>query len=102
MPQITAIPAEPQAQMMLRMAAYCRVSSNSADQKNSYTAQVKHYTELISANPEWTLADIYADEGLTGTRADKREEFQRMLADCKRGKIDRILCNAIITKGQFY
>ena len=63
---------------------------------------MKYYTEYIGSNPEWTLTEIYADEGLTGTDADKREEFQRMLADCKRGKIDRILVNAVITKGQFY
>jgi len=76
------------------MAAYCRVSSNSADQLNSYAAQVRYYTELISGNPDWTLADIYADK-LTGTAAEKREEFQRMLADCQRGKIDRILVKSV-------
>ncbi|MCL2299907.1 MAG: recombinase family protein [Firmicutes bacterium] len=92
MPQITTIPASTEhVRTQLRMAAYCRVSSNSADQLNSYAAQVRHYTEYIGAHPEWTLCDIYADEGLTGTEANKRDEFQRMLADCKRGKIDRIL-----------
>lgn len=95
MPTITAIPAAEHVPRQLRMAAYCRVSSDSADQLNSYAAQVKHYTEFIGNNPNWILADIYADEGLTGTRADKREEFQRMIADCKRGKIDRILVKSV-------
>jgi DNA invertase Pin-like site-specific DNA recombinase len=95
MPTITTIPAAEQAATLLRMAAYCRVSSNSADQLNSYAAQVRHYTETIGAHSDWTLIEIYADEGLTGTEAEKREEFQRMLADCKRGKIDRILCKSI-------
>ncbi|MDR0532154.1 MAG: recombinase family protein [Oscillospiraceae bacterium] len=92
---VTTIPADAQAPNQLRMAAYCRVSSDSADQKNSYAAQVKFYTEFIASKPEWLLADIFADEGLTGTRADKRDDFQRMLADCKRGKIDRILCKSV-------
>lgn len=91
MPAITTIPAAEQERKQLRMAAYCRVSSDSADQLNSYAAQVKNYTQYIAGHPDWIIVDIYADEGLTGTRADKREEFQRMLADCKRGKIDRIL-----------
>ena len=95
MPQITTIPTAEQTKALLRMTAYCRVSSNSADQLNSYAAQVKHYTEFINANPDWTLVDIFADEGLTGTEAEKRDEFQRMLADCQRGKIDRILCKSI-------
>lgn len=95
MPTITTIPAEDQAAGRLRMAAYCRTSSDSTDQQHSYAAQVKRYMEYISRNPNWVLADIYADEGLTGTRDDKREEFQRMLADCKRGKIDRILVKSV-------
>jgi len=96
MPQITAIPAvAAKVQAQLRMAAYCRVSGDSMDQQNSYAAQMKHYTEYISSNPEWALVDIYADEGLTGTEANQREEFQRMLADCRRGKIDRILCKSV-------
>ena len=96
MPQIITIPADDApAQVLLRMAAYARTSSDSSDQQHSYAAQVKHYTEYIGAHPEWTLIDIYADEGLTGTETGKREEFQRMLADCKRGKIDRILVKNI-------
>jgi len=96
MPQITTIPASTeQARDLLRMAAYCRVSSDSADQLNSYAAQVRHYTDFINSNPEWILVDIFADEGLTGTEANKREDFQRMLADCRRGKLDRILVKSI-------
>ena len=94
-PTITTIPAVEQEAKLLRMAAYARTSSDSTDQQHSYAAQVKHYTEFIGRNPKWILADIYADEGLTGTDADKREDFQRMIADCKRGKIDRILVKSI-------
>ncbi|MDF9409675.1 MAG: hypothetical protein A4E52_00796 [Pelotomaculum sp. PtaB.Bin013] len=79
----------------LRVCAYARVSSDSEDQLNSFIAQVNHYTELIKGNEEWEFVDVYADEGLTGTRADKREDFQRMLKDCRKGKIDRILTKSI-------
>ena len=75
----------------LRVAAYCRVSSDSDDQLNSFLVQVRHYTAYIGQNPEWKLADIYADEGLTGTRMDKRDEFNRLMADCRKGQIDLIL-----------
>ncbi|MGN0805285.1 MAG: recombinase family protein, partial [Candidatus Coproplasma sp.] len=60
----------------LRVAAYCRVSTNDEDQLNSYRSQVKYYTELINSKKEWTLAGIYADEAITGTQVVKREEFQ--------------------------
>lgn len=79
----------------LRVAAYCRVSSDSADQLNSFISQVNHYTGYIQSNPECELADIYADEGLTGTRMDKREDFNRMLSDCRKSKIDRILVKSV-------
>lgn len=79
----------------LRVAAYCRVSSDSDDQLNSFLAQVRHYTTYIGQNPEWKLADIYADEGLTGTRMDKRDEFNRLMADCRKGIIDRILVKSV-------
>lgn len=95
MPEIRIIEANARGRKKLRTAAYCRVSSNSADQLASYHAQVSYYTQLIGDNPEWELADIYADEGLTGTRTDTREDFQRMMRDCARGKIDRILVKAI-------
>lgn len=58
----------------LRVCAYARVSSDSDDQLNSFVAQVDYYTELITGNEEWDLVDIYADEGITGTRTDKPED----------------------------
>ncbi|MDD4494089.1 MAG: recombinase family protein [Eubacteriales bacterium] len=78
-----------------RVAAYCRVSSDSADQLNSFITQVKYYTEYIGKNPEWILADIYADEGLSGTKTDKRDEFNRLMQDCRKGKIDLILVKSV-------
>lgn len=79
----------------LRVAAYCRVSTDSEDQKTSFDGQVKHYTGLIEGNPEWELAGIFADEGITGTSAAKRPEFQRMVKECEEGKIDLILTKSI-------
>lgn len=70
-----------------RVAAYARVSSDSADQLNSFATQVEYYTSIIQAADEWEFAGLYADEGITGTRADKREDFQRLLQDCRAGKI---------------
>ena len=79
----------------LRVAAYARVSSSSEDQLNSYRVQNQYYSELISGNPDWEMVDIYADEGTTGTSVEKREDFQRMMRDCRKGKIDRILVKSI-------
>ena len=79
----------------LRVAAYCRVSSDSSDQLNSFMAQLNHYTELISSQKSWTLVDIYSDEGITGTSAQERPDFQRLLTDCRKGKIDKILVKSI-------
>ena len=76
-----------------RVAAYCRVSTNSADQLNSYARQVKTYTDRINKNKEWELVEIFADEGLSGTSSDKREEFLRMIRLCELGQIDLILVN---------
>ena len=88
---ITIPPSSPLRARKLRVAAYARVSSNSEDQFNSFAAQNAHYTELITANPEWEFVDVYADKGITGTSAEKREDFQRLLADCRRGRVDKIL-----------
>jgi site-specific DNA recombinase len=79
----------------LRVAAYCRVSTDSEEQLTSYTMQKKVYTELIQSKPEWCLAGIYADEGISGTRADKRKEFQRMIHDAYKGKIDYIITKSV-------
>ena len=62
------------------MAAYCRVSSSSEDQLNSFAAQNIHYTQYIMEHEDWRLVDIYADEGITGTSVEKRDDFKRMLA----------------------
>ena len=87
--------AEKPENARLRVAAYTRVSSDSDDQLNSFAAQNRYYTELISGKAEWRMVDIYADEGITGTSAAKREDFQRMMADCRRGLIDQILVKSI-------
>lgn len=63
----------------IRVAAYCRVSSDSADQLNSYMAQMRYYENFLANSETETLVSVYADEGITGTRMDKRDDFQRML-----------------------
>ena len=88
---ITIAPSTPVRDRKLRVAAYARVSSSSEDQLNSFAAQNAHYTELITDNPEWEFVDVYADKGITGTSAEKRDDFQRLLADCRRGRVDKIL-----------
>ena len=80
---------------IIRCAAYCRVSSDSEDQLNSLMAQTRYYGKLFENSETEILVDIYADEGVTGTREDKREEFQRMMQDCRKGKIDRIYTKSI-------
>ncbi len=79
----------------LRVAAYCRVSTNQEAQQNSYQAQRAYYLNMIASNPDWTLADIFADEGSSGTSVYRRAEFQRMIRWCKKGKIDLILTKSI-------
>lgn len=79
----------------MRVAAYCRVSTDSADQLNSYKSQVSYYTDLIKKKKEWVLADIYADEAITGTQVTKREDFQRMINDCMNGDIDMVITKSI-------
>lgn len=76
---------------IIRVAAYCRVSTDSDDQVNSFLAQMQYYNDYIRGNEKMKLVDIYADEGITGTDMRKRDEFRRMLKDAKDGKIDRIL-----------
>jgi DNA invertase Pin-like site-specific DNA recombinase len=79
----------------LRVAAYCRVSTDSEDQLNSYKSQKQYYTDLIKKNKEWALVGIYADEAITGTQVTKREDFQRMINDCMNGDIDMIITKSI-------
>ena len=79
----------------LRVAAYCRVSTDSDEQATSYEAQIEHYTEYISKNPDWVLAGIFSDEGITGTNTKKRTEFNRMIDECMDGNIDMIITKSI-------
>lgn len=91
-PRVITIPAANQeTARKLRVAAYTRVSSNSKDQEHSFAAQNAYFSKLITDNPDWELADIYADQGITGTSVDKRDDFLRMMEDCRKGRIDRIL-----------
>ena len=78
-----------------RVCAYCRVSTNSADQLNSYAAQIRVYTRMIKEHPEWELVEIFADEGISGMKADNREEFQRMIRLCELKQIDLILVKSV-------
>ena len=91
MPQVQVIQPIQQQPKRLRVAAYARVSSDSEDQLNSLSVQVDYYTHLIQENPNWDLAGIYADEGITGTSTKHREQFNRLLDDCRAGLIDRVL-----------
>lgn len=97
MPTVTVIEPTIQEQTgtKIRVAAYCRVSSSSDDQLNSYAAQVTYYSSKFENSDTEILADLYADEGITGTCDTKRIEFQRMITDCRRGKIDRIYTKSI-------
>ena len=97
MPTVTVIQptiAEEKA-VKIRCAAYCRVSSDSEDQLNSFMAQTRYYSQIFEDSETEELIDIYADEGITGTREDKRSEFQRLTKDCRKGKIDRIYTKSI-------
>ncbi len=98
---LAVIPANPQLTRpgrganILRVAAYCRVSTEQEEQQSSYEAQIEYYTQKIKENPNWRLAGIYPDEGITGTLMKKRKNFLRMLRDCKKGKIDMVLTKSI-------
>ena len=95
MANVKVIPLRDKAPDILRVAAYCRVSSDSSDQLHSYAAQIRNYTNEISKHDGWQLVDVYADEGLTGTRMDQREDFKRLLSDCRKGRIDKVLVKSI-------
>jgi DNA invertase Pin-like site-specific DNA recombinase len=79
----------------LRVAAYCRVSTDSDEQATSYDAQIEHYTNFIQKNEEWEFAEIFADDGISGTNTKKREEFNRMIEECMAGNIDMIITKSI-------
>lgn len=101
--KVLTIPATPQIGnkaakveiKKLRVAAYCRVSTDNEEQAGSYETQVTHYREYITANPEWVFVDVYADEGISATNTKKRDDFNRMIDDCKKGLIDFILTKSI-------
>lgn len=80
---------------IVRLAAYCRVSSDSDNQLHSFAAQIRYYKDYERKHPEYKLVDIYADEGLTGTSMEKRYELNRLIRDCKKGKIDRIVVKSV-------
>ena len=93
--RVVMIPAKSREEIQhirkLKVAAYCRVSTDDEEQETSYEAQIGYYTEKIKNNPEWTLASIFADEGISGTQAKKRPEFLKMIKLCRQHKIDLIL-----------
>lgn len=95
MKTITEITRQRPTPPQIRLAAYCRVSSDSSDQLHSFAAQIKYYSEYCKRHPEYKFVDIYADEGITGTSMEKRDDFRRMLRDCKKGLIDRIIVKSM-------
>ena len=105
--KVTIIPATPKrmepgnaSRQKLRVAAYCRVSTDSEEQINSYKNQLAYYTEKINSKTEWKFAGVYADEGITGTSMKHREDFKRMLRACREGRIDLILCKSVSRFGR--
>lgn len=100
---ITVIPArtnssnlaENLAPQKKKMAAYCRVSTEQLEQLSSYEAQVAYYTSYIDNHPDYEMAGIFADEGLSGTNTKKRDQFNKMIEACKEGKIDMIITKSI-------
>ena len=103
MPKVTTIPpkkhignlAKAKEVKKIRVAAYCRVSTDTEEQATSYQTQIEHYEEIISKNPEWIFAGIYADDGISATSTKNREEFNKMIQDCMDGKIDMIITKSI-------
>lgn len=98
-PEVEVIPAKLQSgsdtPKILRVAAYCRVSTYEDAQAGSYELQVQHYKEMIENNPCWNMAGIYADEGVSGTSMKKRIQFIQMIDDCYAGKIDLIITKSV-------
>ena len=98
-PKVIIIPAKEEApeekKRSLRVAAYCRVSTNKKEQLTSYENQKAYYTQKIMTTPNWTMVDIFADEGKTGTSTCKRKDFLRMIRQCRQGKIDLILAKSV-------
>ena len=93
--QITKIEANPYKSKIIRNVAYARVSSNSADQLHSFAAQLRYYHTMFQNSTDSVLVNVYADEGITGTDMQKRDEFNRMMSDARKHKFDRIICKTI-------
>jgi len=93
--QVQIINAVEQQPDIIRVAPYVRVSSMSDDQLHSFHVQYNYYYDMVTSKPGWQLVDIYADEGLTGTWADKRDDFNRLVADCRAGKVDRVIVKTV-------
>ena len=100
-PRVIIIPPKPELQQtaavtkQLRVAAYCRVSTKEEEQASSYEAQCEYYTDKIMSNKEWTMAGIFADEGITGTSTKKRTAFNRMINDAHMGKFRLIITKEV-------
>lgn len=99
--RVTVIPASPiqkqqkDSRKTIRVAAYCRVSTEHEEQIGSFRNQVEYYTNLINENPDWEMAGIFADEGISGTGTRKRPGFQKMIQACLDGKVDRVITKSI-------
>ena len=91
----TSLSKSVQHNKQLRVAAYCRVSTDSDEQINSYEVQKRKYEDMIKNEPGWELVKIYADKGITGTSTKNRDEFNNMIRQCKRGKIDMIITKSV-------
>ena len=94
MPQMFIDVADNQSER-LQVAAYARVSTEKEEQEDSFERQVEHYKQLIYSKPDWQFVDVYADPGISGTRAEKRPDFLRMIEDCRAGKIKKVLVKSI-------
>ena len=79
----------------LKVAAYCRVSTDTDEQATSYETQVKHYTSYIKNNPDWDFTGVYADDGISGTYTKKRAGFNSMIESCMKGEVDMIITKSI-------
>ena len=95
MKTVSRIDPIPRQKKKLRVAAYCRVSTDMDAQLENLEAQKSYYENYIGSHADWVLVDIYYDEGITGTKKDKRPDLLRMMEDCETGKIDFILTKSI-------
>ena len=104
--KVTFIPADPKFERKdirkqhLRVAPYCRVSTDKDEQLSSYEAQIEYYTAKVNGNPDWTMVRLYADEGITGTSTKRRKEFNKLIADCEAGKVDLVITKSVSRFGR--